>query len=379
MTIGVLLPRSTDYPTMGIDLLDGLRIKLNCEGVSDVRFVPENIGFGEDKKEVYAKAEKLLLQDEADIIVAYLSPVNAALLHPLLDAAGKKLIVMDTGMNFPSETPGANAVYVSLQGLHASYFSGKKAGENSDKVIMATSFYDGGYRGPWAYHRGVQDVGGAIVGNYVAHYKESEFTIAPFLEVVKNNTDISVAACFSTYLSSLFINSLHKQNGGSQQLNFHCSSFMFEEQIASSYALPAGKFYAYIPWLSGLDNPNNIIFTKEISERKSKKANIFHLLGWEAGIVAAHLLEQLQHSNASLKELLAGWSYESPRGKVTIHPDTHFAFSPLYYAEMTQTPEAGVNISILDKLEIDAAEHLRMMNDQPAGVTSGWFNHYLCT
>lgn len=379
MTIGVLLPRSTDYPTMGFDLLDGLRIKLNCEGISDIRFVPENIGFGEDKKEVYAKAEKLLLQDEADIIVAYLSPVNAALLHPLLEAAGKQLIVLDAGMNFPSEAPGANVVHISLQGLHASYFSGKKAGENNNKVIMATSFYDGGYRGPWAYNRGVQDAGGTIVGNYVAHYKESEFTIAPFLEAVNRNIDSSVAACFSTYLSSLFINSLHGQNRTLQQLDFHCSSYMFEEQIASSYTLPAGRFYAYTPWVSTLDNPNNIIFTEEILERKDKKANIFHLLGWEAGIVAAYLLQQPQRSKVSLKELLAGWSYESPRGKVTLHPETHFSFAPLYYAEMSQTPGEGVNVSILDKLEIDAAEHLRMMNDQPTGVTSGWFNHYLCT
>src|SRR5690606_14486819 len=213
------------------------------EDIKEVRVIPENIGFGEDSKDIYAKAEKLLLQDEADLIVAYLSPANAELLYPLIDAAGKTMIVLDPGMNYPTAPPGANAIHISLQGIHAAYLAGKKAGADGKQVIMANSFYDGGYRGPWAYSRGIQDAGGEVIHNYVGHYKVSEFTVAPLTEVLNKRKESSIiAACFSTYAASLFINSLYRENESLIPHEYYCSSYMLEEQTLGSYQLAKGKF-----------------------------------------------------------------------------------------------------------------------------------------
>ena len=279
--VGVLLPRSTDHPGFGFDILDGLRLRLAEEGLSDIRLVPENIGFGEDRKEVYAKAEKLIMQDDAFCVVAYLSPANAESLYALFETAGKALVVIDAGMNFASETPNKHAVHVSLQGIQAAYMSGKKAGQNNAKVIMATSFYDGGYRGPWAYHRGIIAAGGTIIHHYVSRYKEEEFTVQPFLDAAKQHSAGVAGACFSTYLAALFMNSLHKENGSAPQMDFYCSSYMVEEQTLRTYQLPAsGRFYAYVPWCSSVDNEENEHFKSVLKTKKNKEANLFHLMGW---------------------------------------------------------------------------------------------------
>ncbi len=57
LSIGLLLPRSTDYPALGFDILDGLRYRAAINSQDEIRFIPENIGYGEDHSLNYAKAE----------------------------------------------------------------------------------------------------------------------------------------------------------------------------------------------------------------------------------------------------------------------------------------------------------------------------------
>ena len=379
ITIGVLLPRSTDFPAMGFDLLDGLKVYFQKQGLETVRFVPENIGFGEDRKEIYAKAEKCILQDDAQIVVAYLSTENAATLYPLFESTGKQLIVLDAGMNYPKEAASPNALYISLQGIHSCLYGGKLAGKDAKDVIVATSFFDGGYRGPWAYDRGISMNEGKVVHNYVSHHKESEFTIQPFIEAMDMNKDARIAACFSTYLATLLFQKLSEVEGEIEEREYCCSSFMFEEQTMATYQLPKGKFVGYTPWFSTLENEANQEFVAEIQLKKNKKANIFHLLGWEAGIILAQLLADPNGINAAFKAFLDGKSYESPRGLVTIHPATHIGFAPLYLCEMKRDQDHKATLVLQEKMEISADEHLNVINDQPIGMTSGWFNNYLCS
>jgi hypothetical protein len=374
MTVGMLLPRSTDFPAMGFDLLDGLKLRLKQEGGEQVRIATENIGFGDDQKDIYAKAEKLLMQDDAEYVVGYLSHANAEMLYPLFETAGKMLIVLDAGMNFPSAAPSAHALHISFQGMQAANLTGQRAGNSGADIMMATSFYDGGYRGPWAYSQGITTSGGKIVHNYVGHYKVSEFTVAPFMEGLKAQQSTRVAACFSTYLSTLFLNAL-KDEAALPELEYYCSPYMLEEQTMATYNLPVGKFWGYIPWASMLDNEQNRLFVQELATQKKKIANLFHLMGWEAGIII-NMLQQAGISNLS-QEAAAALSYDSPRGKVVLHPDTHITYAPLYYAEMVQAGAAPALV-IHEQYDVDAASHKKVLEAQPEGVSSGWVNQYLC-
>ncbi|WP_118975667.1 ABC transporter substrate-binding protein [Taibaiella koreensis] len=377
--IGILLPRSTDYPAMGFDLLDGLRCRLKYDNLEAIKTIPENIGFGEDRKVIYAKAEKLLLQDEADCVIAYLTPANAASLYPLFDAAGKTLIVLDPGMNYPDAAPGKRALHISLQGLHANYLSGRKAAESAKGVILATSFYDGGYGGPNAHARGAEEGGSAVVHNFVSHYKESEFSVQPFIKAVREEQNAPVLACFSTYLASLFLNGLSAEQLPGD-MAFHCSAFMAEEQTMATYTLPDARFYAYIPWASVLERDSNKAFIDFVAEQKGKTANVFHLLGWEAGIICAQLLAGAGKQEDAVMEMLQeGWSYESPRGAITFHPQTQTAYGPLYFAEMLNDSNKKAALKIHDEVAVAPDEHLKVLQDRPQGITSGWFNNYLCT
>jgi branched-chain amino acid transport system substrate-binding protein len=368
--VGLLLPRSTDYPAMGFDILEGMRSNLKINGNETVVFLTENIGFGEDAAVNYAKAEKLLLQDNVEIIIAYCNSSNAEPLYKLADALSKPFIMLDAGMQLPEAEVSSFCYHISLQGVQGCRLAGHMAGAGNRKVLMATSFYDGGYRGPWSYDRGLSEAGGSICGNYVSGYKMAEFTIDPYIGLLNQSGADSVAACFSSYLAELFFKHLCEKNNEAVPLPFYCSPFMAEEQLLGRCDFPGGEFHAVVPWASSLNNTEQEQFKKTIQADKNKTANIFHLLGWEAAIVAT---QAMQHGPQSLK----GFSYDSPRGNVTIHSSTHYTYAPLYKGKITGDNNGKCVFEVTETIPTDADQHVMTLKD-PDATVSGWRNNYLC-
>lgn len=368
--IGLLLPRSTDYPAMGYDMLDGLRCRLAKDTGREYQFCTENIGFGENNTLNYAKGEKLVLQDNVDILIAYCHSANAELLYHLAGALKKPLLILDAGMQLPQAAPSPYCYHITLQGLHACRIAGNMAGTGNRKVLMATSYYDGGYRGPWSYDRGLSEAGGAVCGNYVSDYKTAAFNIEPYLGLLQNTGANSVAACFSSYLAELFFKALYEKNSEVTPVPFYCSPFMAEEQLLNKLDFPGGEFYTVVPWSSSLVNPQQQEFTHCIQQTYNA-ANIFHLLGWEAGIVTMALLE---HGIQSLKN----FSYLSPRGITTIHAETHYTYAPLYKGKIIGDSNGKCALQIIETIPADGDMHIKVMSDHPTSIVSGWKNNYLC-
>lgn len=368
---GLLLPRSTDYPAMGYDIFDGLRCRLAIDSGREYAFCTENIGFGDDEAFIYAKAERLVLKDNVDIIIAYCHSDNAESLYRLAGALNKPLLILDAGMQLPQAAPSPYCYHITLQGLHACRIAGNMAGAGNRKVLMATSYYDGGYRGPWSYDQGLTEAGGEVCGNYVSDYIPAAFTIDPYLELLQHTKADSIAACFSSYLAELFFKALYEKNIEATPLPFYCSPFMAEEQMLNKCHFPGGAFYTVVPWSSSLCNEAQSAFTCSIQLATNKSPNIFHLLGWEAGIVMMQLLEHGIHS-------LKNFSWTGPRGQTTIHPATQYTYAPLYSGQITADQHGKCALRITETIPVDAGMHIEALTGQPPSLFAGWKNNYLC-
>jgi len=366
--IGLLLPRSNDYPVMGYEIMEGLKAYFRAAGKEAPQLVTENIGFGENASVNYAKAEKLLLQDEAEVIVAYCNAANAEPLYTLAEALKRPFIFIDSGMQLP-EAFSPFSCHISLQGAHACRLAGSMAGEGSRKVLMATSFYDGGYRGPFEYDRGLSESGGSVCGNYVSHYKISEFTIDPYIGLLHQTGAGSVGACFSSYLAELFFQGLNQKKEETLPLPMYCSPFMAEEQLLSRCDFPGGELFTVVPWASSLENPEQSRLRNAID--KYKNLTLFHLLGWEAAQVAERIAETSVQG-------LKGFTFNSPRGPVTIHPETHHTYAPLYRGRIGGNEGGKCSLIIEEEIPVTAADHLMILLDKPSDLVSGWKNNYLC-
>jgi len=75
--------------------------------------------------------------------------LNAEPLYQLAQSSGKAFLFLDPGMQMPLEDRLPNNWFLSLQGIDACYRLGQLAGQGKRSVLMASSFFDAGYRAPF--------------------------------------------------------------------------------------------------------------------------------------------------------------------------------------------------------------------------------------
>lgn len=369
--IGFLLPRSSEFPSMSFDLLDGLRTNLQLLGLGDSQIFTQNVGFGDDAGMVFAAAEKFILENDVQLIIAYATSLNAELLYPLAETTGRPFVFLDAGMEIFELPPNSNSFHITLQGLEACVQLAKQAGALGKSVISATSFLDGGYRSIWAFEKGLEASGAVFGAHFVGHYQPAEFTLAPLTNAIASGQSQAVLASYSSYLSQLFLTKLKDEPEVARSLPFFASPFLADEMLLNTIPFPGGTFHTIVPWASSLSNAENEKFLKTILAEKKKKANLFHLLGWEAATATKQILENGIST-------LAGWSYESPRGLATFHPETHCAYAPLSTGFIMAGENGNCELRLNGTAEVTADNHRKLFFMKPEGGYSRWRNNYFC-
>jgi branched-chain amino acid transport system substrate-binding protein len=374
---GILLPRSTLFPSIGLDIHSGLKEYLKLTGIdNEIEFLTGNIGFGTNDQEIYTKVEKMLLDDEIDVLVLCADIWIAELLKPLFTATEKILLVINFGANFPDNWQAApTTIFHSLNFcLHAA-LSGKLAAEESDsnKTINLTSYYDGGYRQCYSMIAANQEFGAGTIYNHVTSLHIKEFTLEPVDDFLATENAKCDALCLFAGDQALrfyeAIAPLQEKYG----LKLYGSPMMFD--ISLNKILKEKEFVnigGYIPWYIELDNSENRQFTSVINS-----ANYFSLLGWETGMLLQNILELYRSGAASasvvIKEM-ENKSWQSPRGHFTLDAATHYSYGPSYLVKR----DAENAIEFISQLN-GREEWIWFVNRPPMqGESSGWKNSYLC-
>jgi branched-chain amino acid transport system substrate-binding protein len=369
--IGVLLPRSVEYPSMAFDLLDGIRLNFKRLGLTDYQLHTENTGFGENPEVNYAAAEKLVMQHDVELIIAYATSLNAEALYSFAETTNKPILFIDAGMEIFEAPPHRLCRHITLQGLMACKLLGDKASRNGEKAIIASSFFDGGYRSSWVFNESIAKNGGSVVGHYVSQHLPEEFQLQTLEQQIQQSEAKVVTAAFSTYFVELFMKKLQLTGEATRTTPFYCSPFMADEQLLHTIPFPGATLHTIAPWSTSLDNAENKIFMETVKKEKNKTANIFHLLGWEAAIAAQKIITE---NIAALDD----WSFESPRGAVHFHPETHTAYAPLYEGKIAGNAEGKCWLNVERPIAVEAEQHRALHFSKPDGAYSRWKNNFFC-
>lgn len=370
--LGILLPRSVEYPSISFDLLDGLRVHLRQLGLNDISVHTESTGFGEDPEATHAAAEKLVLNHDVDFIIAYSTSLNAENLYSFSASTGKPILFLDAGMEHFDQPSHPNCYHLTLQGTQACSMLGHMAGSQFSQVMFACSFLDGGYRGNWFMNEAATKAGAKVTGHYVSLYKEEDFSLA-ILEDVRKRTegDAAVLTAFTTYLTGFFLKHLKDASPELKKSTFYCSPFFAEEQQLDASPFPDTNMSTIVPWARTIESIENQVFMDTIKKEKNKTANIFHLLGWEAALVVQQFIT---NGAASVNEM----SFNGPRGTVRFHPDTRSAYAPLYEGKIVAGDNGNCRLTLSKALEVSPEAHQANHLSKPVGEFSRWKNNFFC-
>lgn len=377
LRIGILMPRSTLFPSLGLDILNGLKQNLKEQQLFDeVKLLTDNIGFGIEEPEIYSKAEKMLLQEDADIVIVCADVRIAEMLQPLFTASNKVLLVVHFGANLPDSWQAApTTITHSLNFCLHTRLTGRLAAQEASKQVINTiSYYDGGYHQCFCLLSSNQEHGGIPVFNHITHLKLDEFTLQPMIDFLEQQKDdVHTLLClFSGEQAERFyreIQPLQQQ----YSLNLYVAPMMLEGSLKKTLGegFEIKNVTGYVPWHASLENSHNQAF-------KKYTANYFSLLGWDAGLIIAALLPQINNGEtdaAALVKSLSGKTFSSPRGWLKMDPLTQYTYGPSYLAscnghfEVTLSPE-------IENIEEEWSAFTKI--PMPAGESSGWRNTYLC-
>ena len=383
LRIGILLPRSTLFPSLGLDILSGLKEQLKQQQVfDDIKLVTDNIGFGTEEQEIYTKAEKMLLQEDADVVILCADTGITEMLQPLFTATNKILLVVNFGANFPESWQSAPTTIIhSLNFCEHAGITGKLAAEENEnkEVANLVSYYDGGYRQCYCMLTANQAAGGIPAFYHITSIKRDDFTLEPLAVFLEQQTGIKNLLClFSGDHAELFykeIAPLQKKSG----LCLYVAPMLLEPSLIRSLkdTLSTGEVKGYVPWHASLDNDGNKEFLKQFSGTAGKQANYFSVLGWEAGSLLTEIYRQHGQENSNAIDSIAALTritFKSPRGWLKIDPSTLHSYGPSYLARCRN------NMDITIESEANSEEEWRSFTSQRTlkGEASGWRNTYLC-
>lgn len=380
MKIGFLLPRSSVYPAIGYDFLDGCKSYFGLNGVQ-AEIVTDNIGYGLDEKEVYSKTEAMLLNSNADAVVMFASNRYNQMLAPLFTAMGRQLLIVNMGDFFPEALSSpASVIEHSFNTAFNCRLTGKLAsGENNNHAVMATSYYDGGYLNVYSMVTRYQQGGGAIMHNYISHFKKEQFSTATLEEYFTSHPEHNTLLCvYSGDVSHLIYQSLTPLQHD-KKLNIYVSPMMLDETLREALGndFSIENVKGYTSWISALDNEHNRVFREEFKKFSGRKAGIFSLLGWETGILlqkTGSLIEQ-GLKGPELTKTMMNMQFDSPRGWLKIDPQTQQTYSPSYLVSVSGNFELKTEACIEDADD----ERENFTKEKPEGASSGWRNTYLCS
>jgi branched-chain amino acid transport system substrate-binding protein len=380
-TIGILLARSTYYETIGFDLYEGLRSGLKQLGRTDVKIVTENIGFGAEKQQCYRCAEKLLLEENVSLVIAYIGHRTAQLLRPLFLAANKMLIVLDTGANLPHEWPSCpNIFYHSLHNALGAWFAAKEASNHGYKSAgMITGYYDGGYLHTYSISKSFEANGGKIAFNHATGYKTEDFTVEPLRNHLEQYPDSALLSIFSGDFVQWYFEGI-KNSFGNENIPIYLPPFGFEETMLTNAVYPNNTVKGIAAWSKKIESEENEIFKKAIIAA-GRTPNLFSLLSWESATIALRVLELIdEHGNniTQIASSLHSFEFTSPRGNIYFNSKTNTSISPLYKASIVPNNEGKCEVQLEGEIDEIHKNFEKLINQDLDKATSAWHNSYVC-
>jgi len=377
MKLGLLFPLSNVHPSIGSGFVLGLKAMLATKQLQDaVTIIKEPIGLGSGEKEVYQKAEKLLMVDEVDLLIAFVDEKAFELLNPLIQAADKPVLLVNAGANYPLNwVAQPNVIRLNLQHAFSCYLSGILAAQGGNKQgALVSSFYDCGYLHTAAIVNGFTENGGQMLHNYINNQRYDEgFEIGQLTDFITANPACTQLLSVLDELPASLVYDRLKQYNAAVPIHLYVSPMML--QGAALKNIESGFIHAvdgFLPWHAGLAHESNQQFINSCKE----KASIFSLLGWETGLIIAALMPDQQqdwNGDAVIASLL-NKKIEGPRGTLTLDPDTQIYMAPLYhYYKSEGTGHATIEpVSDLEK------GWKAFTSKSTEGHVTGWMNTYLC-
>jgi hypothetical protein len=382
LTVGFLTPYSGIYPYYAQHLFTGWLLGMGLDPVHQrtIQFVQAYTEMGGITASE-AAARKLLFFDRVDILSGLISYKSIPGIIPLIEKQKQPAFFFDMGEYipyFPYLSP--DVFYASHQVWQSQYALGRWAQSTfgSGGHIIAT-VYETGYHLNNSFQQGVVSAGG----------NELQLTVLPFDPNDPHKMELDsffaqLAKQPPPYVHAIICGSLGNrflqkwiQSGFHKKIPLLVFETMAYDDILEDIRNVNFELYSSQLWMREDENKVNRKFVQSFEHIAKQPANIYSLMGYEAGMVWKELLPYASKKDwDKVKQQLRDGIINGPRGEKNFYPSSGFALPAANILKIT-TSKNKIHKIILDQgkgMRFDAKE-LEAIHQ---GSISGWQNPLLC-
>jgi branched-chain amino acid transport system substrate-binding protein len=354
LKIGILLPYTDIYAVLGESITEAIKMYFeengNEAGGRPVEFIEEDEGTAPDV--ALQKAQKLVEQDEVDLVVGIVSSGVLLGLRDYFHDNQKLLVVANAGANEVSRDRKSPYIWrTSFTNWMAPYSMGSWAAANvGTRAAISVPDYAAGNNNITGFTNSFTAGGGEIVLEQRTPFP-SMGDPAPFIaELADSGADL-VYSFYSGGAAVTFVTA-YSQFGLAGQLPLLGAGFMTEEDVLPAQGDSANGIRTALHWSYVLDNAENTAFKEAYLARTGNPANVFAVQGYDTARVVKDMLDAVEGDTSDVEAMigaLGGVSFDSPRGLFRLDANSQSPEHNMYLREV-QTIDGELHNAILETL-----------------------------
>lgn len=350
ISVGLLLPYSGVYAALGEDIDAGFELGLETFGAdSSATFAITREDTEVKPPVALAKARKLILQDEVDVIAGVVSSGVLGAIRDVVHGAGVPLVVANAGND--EATGAACSPFITRMSFSNGQVNRPMGTWMYDqgirKVFTLAPDYAAGRQMIDAFAASFTAAGGEIVGQEFTPFQKTQ-DFGPYLAQAEASGADAVYVFYAGGEAISFVKQ-YDSFGLKADLPLYGSGFLTSQLYVEAEGPAAEGVVTALHYVPTIDNAANAAFVEAFQAKTGRLPSEYAVQGYDA----ARALIEATKTGAADRETLANAlrqvSFEGPRGQLSIDPATNNIVQPIYVYE-TVAGQNGLTQKVLAEL-----------------------------
>jgi branched-chain amino acid transport system substrate-binding protein len=352
--IGLILPYSGQFADTGNQLDNAIKLYVKQHGDTvagkKLEFIRKDVG-GIAPDTAKRLAQELVVRDKVDILAGFVLTPNALAAGDISEQAKKFMVVMNAATSIIT-TKSQYMIRTSLTTPQLNDSLGHWAYKNGvRKIYTMASDFGPGIDAEGAFTRAFKEAGGEIIGSVKMPVANPDFSA--FVQRAKDLNPESIYIWVPGGAQPAALGKTLAERGiDPKKVKVLAQGELTEDQALKSMGEAALGIITAFHYDPTHDSALNKKFVKDYNEAYGRNPDIFSIGGWD-GIHAIYEALKKTGGKTDGEALVAaakGMAWESPRGPISIDPDTRDIIQTVYIRRVEKVGDKIQNVEF-DKIE----------------------------
>jgi branched-chain amino acid transport system substrate-binding protein len=352
--IGIILPYSGQFADTGNQLDNAIKLYVRQHGDTvagkKLEFIRKDVG-GIAPDTAKRLAQELVVRDKVDILAGFVLTPNALAAGDISEQAKKFMVVMNAATSIIT-TKSQYMIRTSLTTPQLNDSLGRWAYKSGvRKVYTMASDFGPGIDAEGAFTRAFKEAGGEIIGSVKMPVANPDFSA--FVQRAKDLDPQSIYIWVPGGAQPAALGKTLAERGiDPKKVKVLAQGELTEDQALKSMGEAALGIITAFHYDPTHDSAINKAFVKSYNEAYGRNPDIFSIGGWD-GMHAIYEALKKTGGKTDAEALVAaakGLAWESPRGPISIDPETRDIIQTVYIRRVEKVDGRIVNVEF-DKIE----------------------------